>query len=270
MENSAHEQMAQIQKRLNRIKGKLSKEFYPNPEGISYILNLDGQKVFFPTDDPYIKSWFYPRYAGGKLHEPVASNFLIRDLDSKSVFVDVGAHLGYFSTIAALRAKLVFSIEPQEFLIGRIHQVISANHFRNVTIMHAAAGGEAGFANIPKVGRPSTKIGTSENLVPMIRLDDYFHGDRLPTHIKIDTEGFEYHVLNGSRDILKSRPTLLIEIHNNMNEFGYSKEDLWDLLKSSKYKIFGAKHRNSNSNLRELDLSALKKLNNSMVICKSG
>ena len=227
----------QLRHRLARLERHHVAGDYPSAERISYIAEVEGRRAFFVTADRYSHDWFYPRYSGGALHEPGLTRLMMSSLTPESVFVDVGAHLGYFSIIAALKARAVFAIEPQEFLIGRIHANAAANHLTNVTTLHAAAGDAPGFARIPKVGSPVTKNGDSENLVTMIRLDDYFTGAHQPTHLKIDTEGFEYHVLTGARRLLEARPVLFIEFHRGMERFGPGGVQLWDLLNELGYRV---------------------------------
>lgn len=261
----------EINKRVGRLERRLRAlhpTYYPEQEDLSFIADIGGVRAYFPTDDLYVRNWFYPRYRNGLLHEPQVSKYLCDQLDSNSVFVDVGAHVGYFSVIAALRARAVFAIEPQEFLIGRIHRNVVANHLTNVTTMHAAVGDTTGFAPIPKVGGPGTKIGESNNLVPMIRLDDYFTDERSPTVIKIDTEGFEYQVLEGAKNILQTRPVLLVEVHAKMTEFGYNRQELWELLKSLGYSLRVGDHRKDVTEFVEVDADDIMKLSNQMLICE--
>lgn len=264
-------QFAQMQNRLNRLAielGHVSAGDYPTPQHLTYIAELGSTRAVFMTDERYSHGWFYPRYANGALHEPITTRMLFDSLTPQSVFVDVGAHLGYFSIIAALKARAVFAIEPQEFLIGRIHRNVSANHLRNVTLMHAAVGSAPGFANIPKIGSPMTEVGHSDNRVPMVRLDDYFTGDDVPTHIKIDTEGFEYHVLNGARRILQTRPTLFIEHHKGMHKFGPGSAEMWQLLADHGYTLHLCNHRDSKARPEPVAKDVLGTLNNVMLICQ--
>jgi len=254
--------------RLAQLERAAAADHYPSAESISYIANLGITRAFFMTDDRYSHGWFYPRYSGGGLHEPNLTKQLFSSLTSQSVFVDVGAHLGYFSIIAALRAKAVFAIEPQEFRIGRIHRNIAANHLGNVTLMHAAVGEETGFVQIPKVGAPTTKVGDSTNLVPMIRLDDYFSNTIKPTHIKIDTEGFEYQVLNGGQKLLQSRPVLYIEFHRGMERFGHRGEAMWDMLDGLGYQISVGNHRHGNTGFVDVARDTLHHHEGAMLICQ--
>ena len=258
-----------IRRRLTRLEIENAAQDYATPERISYIADLDGARAYFVTTDRYSHAWFYPRYANGALHEPNLTRLMFDSFNADSVFVDVGAHLGYFSIIAALKAQAVFAIEPQEFLIGRIHANISANHFSNVTLLHAAVGSAPGFANIPKIGNPTTRVGQSDNLVPMIRLDDYFTGLHCPTHLKIDTEGFEFHVLSGARKILETRPTLFIEYHRGMERFGPSGEEMWDLLTAMGYSIGVGNHRRGNAGFNEVSRADLPKYAGAMLICEA-
>lgn len=257
-----------LEQQAARFDQELRGQDYPMPERISYVADLGNMRAYFPTHDRYTRDWFYPRYRGGKLHEPMLTRHLFASLTPRSVFVDVGAHLGYFSVIAALKARAVFAIEPQEFLIGRIHLNAAANHLQNLTILHAAAGSAPGFARIPKMGLPTTEIGTSNNLVPMIRLDDYFTGALQPTHIKIDTEGFELHVLDGARQILAARPVLYVEVHRGMEKFGGTATDMWDLLTAQGYRVTVGYHRGEAAEFVDVPREQITTFNDAMLICE--
>ncbi|MEO1000152.1 MAG: FkbM family methyltransferase, partial [Pseudomonadota bacterium] len=196
--------------------------------------------------------------------------FLMRSLKRDSVFVDVGAHLGYFSVIAASVAAKVFAIEPLEFLIQRIHRNAMANHRDNVSTIFAAVGETPGLVAMPKTGSASSSLDNeSQHFVPMIRLDDYFAGDTLPTHLKIDTEGFEYQVLQGARRILESRPVILMEVHEAMDKFGHTRSDLYHLLADELgYEVSYARHRARNAKFARANVDAMAKFNDMMIICQ--
>jgi methyltransferase, FkbM family len=267
---SDNPELDQLRARLWRLEREAAAHDYPSAERISYIARIGPHKAFFLTQDRYSHSWFYPRYANGQLHEPALTRILFDSLTPESVFVDVGAHLGYFSIVAAMKAKAVYAIEPQEFLIGRIHANAAANHMTNVTLVHAAAGDKPGFAQIPKVGSPVTKLGDSQNLVPMIRLDDYFTGPHQPTHLKIDTEGFEYHVLSGAASLLKARPMLFIEFHRGMEKFGPDGFALWDMLNDCGYHIAVGNHRRGTQSVvfAEVPRADINRYQGAMLVCR--
>jgi hypothetical protein len=70
-------------------------------------------------------------------------------------------------------------------------------------------------------------------------LDEYFHDADRPLHfLKIDTEGWEFHVLEGGRKTLeKYKPVIQLEwVPVNMKQCGVSEEELREFLKSLRYK----------------------------------
>ena len=46
----------------------------------------------FHTDDAFSNSWFFPRYAGGGIHEKAVSEMIVDALQGAHCFVDVGAN----------------------------------------------------------------------------------------------------------------------------------------------------------------------------------
>ena len=104
--------------------------------------------------------------------------------------------------------------------------------------------------------------------VPVIRLDDYFGGELMPTHVKIDTEGFEYQVLLGARKILETRPVLFIEVHEKMTNFGYDRKQLYTFLSDSGYRLLHLRHRKDEAAEIEVTVEQMMELSNSMVICE--
>ena len=240
---------------------------YPTAADISYIARVAGVTAYFPTDSDYPRRWFYPRYSDGRLHEPASTRYLLDNLTSESTFIDVGAHLGYFSVLAALKCRQVFAIEPMEFLVPLIHRNTVANHLSNVHIIYAAAGREAGFVTMDKIGGPGRTVGgEGKSLVPVVRIDDYF-SDMITAKdvIKIDVEGYEMNALAGARETLSARPKLMVEIHHKVEMFGHRREQVYDFLSDLGYTMRIAAHRGDG----DVPLSRAEAVSsdNAMVFC---
>lgn len=146
--------------------------------------------------------------------EPHVSAWLAEQLTAGSVFVDVGANVGYFTLLAAPRAGTVVAFEPVYHRAVLLHRRI--NRWGNVIICPEAAGEaeghlQMGIAPANNRGRTSAvdpgRLGQIVT-VPVARLDDRLErlGLAHADVIKVDAEGFEMEVLRGAERLLAQRP----------------------------------------------------------------
>jgi FkbM family methyltransferase len=176
--------------------------------------------------------------SGGVLYEQELSKFLLRALRPGDVFVDVGAHIGYFSMLAAKLVGptgAVFSFEPDTDNFARLTRHARENDLAQVQAFNmpvAAAPGEIEFfTNADNDGghalwdpgaHPFNQKSRAEVLKTRVQaasLDTFEALQSRPARlVKIDTEGAEHQVLLGARRWLGERrtPFLVAEI----NSFG--------------------------------------------------
>ncbi len=164
--------------------------------------------------------------ATGLFEEPL-TRALMTLLREGMVFVDVGAHIGYFSTLASVRvgpAGKVISYEPTPSTFAVLRSNVS--RLTNVTSFEAAAWSESGSITLRHYGprhsslnsftspRSGEDLAYTELNVRAVRLDDEL--ERLgvsPNFIKIDAESAERWVLAGlDRTLDESRPMLSVEV----------------------------------------------------------
>ncbi|HEX3683218.1 MAG TPA: FkbM family methyltransferase [Bryobacteraceae bacterium] len=146
--------------------------------------------------------------------------------------VDVGAHQGLYSKLCATRFGSVAAIEPVPELANWLRHSLP-----DVCAVHQVAAGWRDGRGILRVPTTiynrdyslatlslhniemSDTIGFVSVEVEERRLDTLLHtGDRRIAFIKIDCEGYENRVLEGTAHILaKDRPILLIEIEKRHN-----------------------------------------------------
>ncbi|MFD3498456.1 FkbM family methyltransferase [Streptomyces sp. NPDC058678] len=145
-------------------------------------------------------------------------------LAAKSATIaDVGAHVGYFSLIAALanpNAK-VHAFEPVDQVHARLSVNVRSNNVQNVKLYQAGVSSSAGWADI-SVRFSGNLLSTGSTLehaaadaqlkrIQLMPLDEVFADTRLDL-VKIDVEGHEMAVLQGARQVLKrDRPTVMLE-----------------------------------------------------------
>lgn len=144
-------------------------------------------------------------------------------------FYDVGANVGFYSMIVGrlVGAKgHVVAFEPLPENARWIAHNAALNGFAHVALRPEALGGEDGDASF--IVSADTQLGklasagapppnpAGEVRVKLRRLDSVLAEDALPPPdlIKIDVEGAELEVLEGSRQILRRyRPNLIIDLH---------------------------------------------------------
>jgi FkbM family methyltransferase len=161
--------------------------------------------------------------------------------------IEVGAHIGYFSTLFAKlvgREGRLIVFEPSKENLSYLEKNISFMPLylqTNVTVVAKGVGdvnGSLDFYLDPITGQNNSFVkdfnGFIENRkfsaekeaivekvkVPIIRLDDFLsNNDYSPTFIKIDVEGYELNVIKGMRATISNyRPNLMIEIQKDEKE----------------------------------------------------
>ncbi len=144
-------------------------------------------------------------------------------------FLDVGTHWGVF-TLAALHyggpQARVLGIEASDEAAKVLRDNLAINQVSDrVTVINAACGDHVGELKMLTTGAGGADffvIPTEERAdtitVPLVSVDHVVEKHAfVPTHLKIDVEGFEEEVLIGARDTLaKHRPLIFLELHGHL------------------------------------------------------
>ena len=132
---------------------------------------------------PDAKSGYRRKCIKGTLEEPVLSKIadIIEDDDT---FWDIGANRGYFSFACANTVEKVVAFEADERSVEITKRGKKKNDFDNVDIISGYVGED-------------------------VMLDSF----RPPDLALLDTEGWEYKILNTAQNTLKSDTTWIVEIH---------------------------------------------------------
>jgi len=197
----------------------------------------------------------------GRLYEPATSTTIFRSLNPGDTFVDVGAHIGYFSILASPlvgASGRVYSFEPQPQAFHRLETNISSNKLLNVTAMRVALTAHAGEATI-RIPLGDTGGAT---LVPRAvpgstaevstRRGDSILPTGLHGVLKIDIEGSELEALRGLESVVSSSPDLHLMMEWNRT---YAGEELWRWVSDRYHISLIASGRNSAPILITVDKS---------------
>ena len=163
-------------------------------------------------------------YAGYLLgtSEPEEQELLRRLLRSDDVFYDIGANIGFYSTLAGrmvgCRGK-VFAFEPFPASARASRQNAKRNGFSHVTVVEAAVAGKNAVTELT-TGDSSAAHKLEEGgngvKVSVISIDSWRVETKAPPPdvVMIDVEGAEIEVLKGMRNtIVEALPALMIEVH---------------------------------------------------------
>lgn len=164
--------------------------------------------------------------AGFKM-EKINFSIINKLLDKNSIFIDVGGHIGGYTIRVSRLSKLVIAFEPDPRNYYYLLKNIKLNGIDNVIPLFVAAyknSGEVLKLYLSRKTDTSTLLishgKTTAINVRTLTLDDAVNKlglDRVDM-IKIDTEGAEYDILLGAKQILSMyKPFLLVEVHSKEN-----------------------------------------------------
>ena len=157
--------------------------------------------------------------------EKETRDYLRSRLTDEDVVYDIGAHGGLYSVFVSSAVPRVelHSFEP---LAEELNQNLALNGIRSVRVHVVAVGNDSGETRITRDRRSSNFITSQSDRttqsVPIVRLDDYVRDQNLtlPTLIKLDIEGMEYHALKGAQQILmEARPIVVAEINHSYRRY---------------------------------------------------
>jgi FkbM family methyltransferase len=176
-----------------------------------------------------------------------------RILRRGDVFIDVGANMGYFSTLGATLvgpSGRVIAIEPDPQALALLRANLELNASPIVDVLEAAAGGASGDLSF----HVSSQLGWSSAIshagmmvaqtisVPVVTIDavvsDHLRG-RTPRLLKADVEGFEPEVLRGAARLLSSSSTaFLLEVNTlGLRAGGSAFSDLFEVFSRHRYDV---------------------------------
>ena len=167
-------------------------------------------------------------------YEPLTRRLFEERLKTGAVAADVGAHIGYYTMLAARlvgpRGR-VHAVEPFEESLSFLRRNVELNGLLNVSVHAAAAGArreKRAFHVMEQTnqqsfyGHPSFKtVRTIE--VETVPLDELIPGR--VDFVKIDVEGAELQVLDGMRRLLAESPAAELCVEWNADRLRLAGED---------------------------------------------
>lgn len=149
---------------------------------------------------------------------------IAEEIESGSVFFDIGANVGFYSLLAALRAGpagRVYAFEPLPANISLLRKHLELNRIANVEVFEMALSDYSGTESfVSEASRAMGKLAPEGDLtVETTTLDALLASGRIaPPHaIKMDIEGSEARALAGGETCFRRyRPKLFLATHGDV------------------------------------------------------
>lgn len=193
---------------FNRIFNRIKHSY----DVSKHCVTIDGVRLYLDKDDSLSLKH--------KQYEQIYTNWVRKNVKKYDYVVDVGANIGYYTT---LLAKLVgeegrvFAFEPETNNYNLLLKNINTNDFNNVYTHNSAVGRKSGKLKLYKsreelCGRysngmhrvyPSMFCVDEAIEVDVVTLDEGIWADHKISFVKIDAEGAELDILYGMKKILE-------------------------------------------------------------------
>lgn len=207
---------------------------------------VNGYKLRLPTR--YFK--YFPQN-----YEAENFEFLSRSCKPGAVIIDIGAHIGLFSVIAAQvtgKAGKVYAFEPAPATYALLQKTIAINKMEDVVETRQQAVGQATgkitfFVSDNHADNSNSLVNYKEDRslhgidVAVTTIDNFVQEKNITrlNFIKIDVEGAEYDALKGACNTFNNlKPACIVAIHPQpIAAKGDKLEDIYDLIVSCNYRI---------------------------------
>lgn len=150
------------------------------------------------------------------LHEYADMAFVLHLLRDEDLFLDLGANIGSYTVLASrVCGARSITIEPDPGTLIALRRNVAVNGIKDrVEIIETALGASHGVCRF-SIGLDTTNriLGGGQEAGRNVRLTplDDIVGNRTPTMIKMDVEGYEAEVLKGAQKTLQKASLVAVE-----------------------------------------------------------
>jgi FkbM family methyltransferase len=159
-----------------------------------------------------------------------------------SVVLDIGAHIGYFTALAATRGATVLAFEPNQSTLPYLRRTLELNGVTDrVRVIESAVGASEGTATffLSRAGDESSLHRPAPDAEPVsvkVTPVDAVTAGVVVDVIKMDVEGAEVEALAGmTRTLERASPDLVLFVERNngaLRRAGHAPEELDEALRA--------------------------------------
>lgn len=232
---------------------------------ISISMNSTFARMKLRLDmNKYLQASIYSFAETGTCYEPDYTSLMMTVLRPGDTVIDVGANFGYFSLLASslvADSGKVIALEPEKDNFAYLTRNIQLNNASNMRALNVAAGDSQkqsklhidplndGGHSLGGISPESIQqLGNTDVIVSdvqVVTLDGLIESESITDIklIKIDTEGWEFHTIQGALAAVKrfAPPFILAEVNRTgLRRAGASEKYLRMLLAELGYSTFAA------------------------------
>lgn len=215
--------------------------------GKSFLVEVQGHKIYLDPKDKGVATHLL-KY--GSYEEEVAQIFY-REIKQGMTVLDIGAHIGYFTLIAAKlvgEKGKVFAFEPEPTNLSFLLKNIEVNGYKNIIPVPKAVSDETGktllFLSPDNTGdhRIYSCYDDREFIeVETTALDEFFKGfeDKID-FIKMDIQGAEMKALRGMTEVMRRNKSLKMVVEFwpfGLKRCGSSPEEFLNEIRRNNFQI---------------------------------
>jgi len=224
-----------ISKKLGKVLRSALERLTPS----EVMIKVHGYNMVVPRDFALF---------GVRPYEAETTELLLQLLKPEMTFVDVGAHVGYYSLLASIKVGpkgKVYSFEPEPYNYNLLIRNIMLNGCKNIFAIQKAVAdftGKTNFIIAPySVSHSLYSNGTVPNIamiqVEVVSLDDFFGQLGWPKVdvLKMDIEGAEVKAFRGMKRLCERYPDLILITEfkpRRLHAAGSSEEEFFEALSS--------------------------------------
>jgi FkbM family methyltransferase len=209
-----HKYVRKFHRRILELRHWLTREIYIEDAETSYRFRCETVREFNRCLKFFAK-------------EPGTFEWIMKDVKQGDIFYDIGANIGVYTILAALRTGRqgkVYAFEPHSANFSRLIDNLTANNLQQVVVpcnfalndqkgffLFNYSSSNAGTSNSQltddfKVAEAQTGTQVSE-LKYATTIDSLIESGKLqfPNHVKIDVDGNEYLILKGMGHLFSSQ-----------------------------------------------------------------
>jgi FkbM family methyltransferase len=218
---------------LSKSFRSIARRAFVDDEGVS-LSKIQGHKMHIPVDDSFYQYTLND-------YQAVTTDVFMNALHPGDVAFDVGAHIGYYTLLAARQVGengRIFAFEPDPNNYEVLVKNVNLNNYRNVIPIKKAVTNKTGTTKLFLKSSSSHSLfydSTPESGrsidVESVSLDDFFN--KWPKSltsrirlIKMDIEGAEMLALLGMSQLIKELSlTIITEITPTISRSGFEPEE---------------------------------------------